>query len=226
MYARLQGVRRHFHEVHAWIIRKRDPLETEYHISSVFFNMDSAIECFVYSINSLGYAMAPQEFKDVTDYEALKQVSPRNILGTTKQEPLIGYKNYFPNVSKYWHANKDLLDIIIEQHDVSKHREVIYQGGKHRTDAPAGFFESLGVADNPSVQSLSWPMEEIILLPDPKTPYIKRTQTTQTNLKTLEIVAEKFCIFINTTGEKALSDAKTYVKLNYTSFQNPNKEEK
>jgi hypothetical protein len=58
-HARLNGFLSHYNAVHAWIPIPREPGETEHHLASVFFCMDSAIECFTYALNALGYAKRP-----------------------------------------------------------------------------------------------------------------------------------------------------------------------
>jgi hypothetical protein len=210
LYARIHGVKTHFYEVHAWYPRIRLLIETEYHLSSIFFNMDSAIECFVFALNALGNAIAPKEFLDVTNDAALREVALRNII---EPKPLPGYSLFFPTLQEHWRANQDVLNIITEQHDVSKHRHTIFHGGQARLDPPPGFYEKLGIDNNPNAQADFWPMAEIILQPEPKVPLSKCQSPTQNNTKILEPIAETFCEFINTTCIKAYQDATQYIKL-------------
>ena len=42
-YARLYGIQRHYYEVHAWLPHVRLPTDTEYHLASILFQMDSAL---------------------------------------------------------------------------------------------------------------------------------------------------------------------------------------
>jgi hypothetical protein len=218
LYARIHGVRVHFYEVHAWRLKIRTPAETEYHVSSIFFNMDSAVECFVFGINGLGNAVAPQEFLDATDYKALRRVAPWNILGNKGQSPRVGYTHYFPSLQAYWQESRVLLDTITEQHDVSKHRSTIYEGGRARDDPPPGFYEALGIENEPNAQVHFWPMAQIILSPEPKTPLSKRKPVAQGDVKKLEIVAETFCKFINTSCLKAFDDARSHIILPHPEF--------
>src|SRR5438552_7832368 len=53
-YARLRAVQKHYFEVHAWLPVPRVLAHAEYHLSSIFFNMDSALECLAFAINALG----------------------------------------------------------------------------------------------------------------------------------------------------------------------------
>ena len=40
-YARIHGVVTHYYAVHAWMPKPRMPAETDYHLASIFFNMNS-----------------------------------------------------------------------------------------------------------------------------------------------------------------------------------------
>lgn len=215
-YARIYGVRIHYQEVHSWTLTSKAPTDTEYHLSSIFFNMDSAIECLVFAINALGYAIAPQDFLDVTDDEDLRRITPWNILG---KKQLAGYANFFPELQKYWQTKQNLINTIMEQHDVSKHRSTIYIGGTSRQDAPAGFFETLGIGADSSMRFLFSPMEEIILKKEPRKPPSKQTPAASyKELQKLEPVTESFCDFINTSGIIVLKDASTHIHLSYPTF--------
>ena len=219
LYARIHGTTEHFYEVHAWHPKAFNPTEIEYHLSSVFFNMDSSIECFIFAINALGYAVAPKSFLDITSDIQLRRVAPWNILGTVSNSPLPGYSQYFPSLQQHWQSNQGLLDTITEQHDVSKHRsKTIFVGGQVRKDPPDGFFEALGIAHDSKMQVLISPMEEIILKPEPKLPLIKRTTVSRSDMDTLEKVAEDFRDFIDTSCIKAHEDATNYFALPHSQF--------
>ena len=218
-YARIYGVRFHYREVHAWRLTHRMLREPEYHLSSILFNMDSAIECFVFAMNALGYVVAPAEFLDVTEEKTLKRIAPSNILGTKTQAPLLGYAHYFPTLQSHWQANEAILATIMEQHDVSKHRSTIYVGGKYRADAPPGFFEALGISDDAATRFQFSPMEEIVLKPEPKTPQGKQAPVANySDLDTLENIGQRFCEFINQTSKRALTDTRTSIKLVHETF--------
>src|SRR5688572_12099276 len=172
LHASLNGFLSHYNAIHVWIPIPREPSETEHHLASVFFCMDSAIECFTYACNALGYAKRPDLFRNVQIDRSLKQISPRDILGEdpTKlsKPPMLGYKTVFPNLQTYWQSKKNIIEIIIEQHDVSKHRETIFEGGRTRSDPPPGFYESLGIEGNEEMKWMYEPMAEIILRNNPK----------------------------------------------------------
>lgn len=222
--ARLYGVALHFYEVHAWRPRIRSHTETEYNLSSILFNMDSAIECFVFAMNALGAAVEPKLFLDVSDYGKLTRIAPGNVLGkydnsgTQTRPPLLGYEKYFPELQKYWQDQREFLDLITEQHDVSKHRSRILAGGSIRKDPPPGFFEQLGIPDDRSLRHRFHPMEEIILNAQPKTPVTQRKSIPFEQIANLEALADAFRRFTNETCMKALSDAKSNIKLRHSTF--------
>jgi hypothetical protein len=187
--------------------------------------MDSFIECLTYALNALGYsASGGREFRDITGSKSLKRISPCDILGRPNANPpqsyLKEYDNYFPELRKYWESKKDLINMIFEQHDVSKHRETIFVGGKCRSTPPLGFFESIGVDPKKSSQSaLFWPMEEIIIKRDPKSPKIDRTPQPVEGRVLLESLVPEFQKFAEKTGELALLDAKRNIKLKVTELK-------
>jgi hypothetical protein len=223
--ARILGIKIHYHQIHSWdlveslmlskisygIIELRLYEMTEYHLSTIFFNMDSAIECIVFTLNALGYAVDSTKFKDVTNEKELRDIIPENILGKRSdctKGVLSGYDNYFPSLKVYWAENRDLIDKISEQHNVSKHRSAIFQGGKHRMDPPPEFFEKLGIKDK-SQQIVISPFAEIVLPLQPKLPWHKRDP--KENIK-LEDIVNRFQAFINMSGVKALEDAKNNIQ--------------
>jgi len=183
------------------------------------FNMDSAIECFVYALNGLGNAVAPQDFLDVTDSNKLKRVAPWNIAGDRLRSPLGGYPRWFPSLAAYWPTKQSLLERIVEQHDVSKHRTTIFTGGMARQDPPAGFYEKLGIPDDPVVRAPYWPMKEIALRPDPKSPLAGRTPSAPEGGGLLEDLADEFRDFIATIGQKVIEDATEQIQLPEPNFR-------
>jgi hypothetical protein len=220
LHARIYGVALHYYEVHSWRSGIRTRQETEYHISSIFFNMDSAIECFVFALNAFGNAIALPDFLDITADRTLRQVAPWNILGNKRRAALSGYGNYFPKLQGYWQTKRRLLDTITDQHDVSKHRSRIFAGGSVRKDPPPGFYEALGIPDDPRLRSQFQPMAEIILEPDPKGPMDKRKRVPYEQITKLEDIADQFCTFVNTSCVKALEDTAENVKLPHSTFLN------
>lgn len=216
-YARIHGVVSHYHAIHSWLPRPRFPSETEYQLASIFFNMDSSIECIAFALNALGFCAARNSFRDVTSSKELKRVSPFDLVGQEKRnpprEPLSGYAEVFPSVQELWKGNRGVLDMIFEQHDVSKHRESIFSGGMCRNDPPPGFFELLGVDDDSSRRALFWPMKEIILKSEPKTPHSKRVPQPRESYMLLEELVPQFQELILETGMRVLTDVKQNIAL-------------
>ena len=224
-YARLHGLTVLYEAVHAWLPTLRTPRETEYHLASIFFNLDSAVECLTFALNALGYAARPSAFRDISDEQALRQISPKDLSGDLlmipPRLPLAGYKAIFPNVQALWQSERVLLDRIVEQHDVSKHRQTIYHGGRARDDPPSGFYQSLGIIDNIVAQTLCKPMAEILLQNDPKLPRELRPSVPPGSRVALETLAVEFVAFIQKTGVAALTDARTTILIPERDFRTP-----
>jgi len=224
-YARLYGVALHYQTVHVWLPTVRSPKEIEYHLASIFFNLDSAIECLIFALNALGYAAMPSSFRDVSDVRALKRICPKDLLGDPSTNPprlpLAGYATIFPNVQLLWQRKLILLNRIVEQHDVSKHRKTIFVGGMARLDPPIGFYESLSIPDDVAIRAQFWPMAEIILQNDPKLPRAERTPQPAADHVHLETLATEFVDFIRGMGNKALTDAQATIAIPEQSFRPP-----
>lgn len=220
MYSRLHAVRQHFYEVHAWKLEPRILANAEYHLSVIFFGMDSAIECLTFSLNALGNAIDASLFHDVTDEKALRKISPFDILGRGKAPPLPGYATHFPSLQAYWQSENALIDTIMIQHDVSKHRQTIFRGGKVRDDPPPGFYEAAGVVDD-KYKILLNPMEEIILDRDPKSPRCNQTPTPHNQRLTVESICESFASFFNKSSGLALDDATRCIPVRQLAESSP-----
>jgi hypothetical protein len=101
----------------------------------------------------------------------------------------------------------------MDQRDVSKHRSIIFRGGKVRMDPPAGLFEALGLENDPRRFAIV-PMEEIILIVDPKRPPATRGPVAVDEQLRFEQVVHDFAKLIESTGGEALKDAKENIVLN------------
>lgn len=221
-FARLYGTQRHYSEIHAWLPCIRTPTDTEYHLASILFQMDSALECLTFALNALGWIVMPTGFHDVTDAKALKKISPFDILGNSSKfsctPPLTGYAHVFPTVQKAWQKESQLIGRVFELHDVSKHRRTIYEGGQARMDPPNGFFESLGLSGDPLQRAPFWPMAEILLMNDPKLPAICNTHAPSRKSELLEELVPAFVTLIKETGLSAINDAQANIPLNERQF--------
>ncbi len=209
-YARLYGVEEHYRNVHAWLPRVRIPRDTEYHLASILFQMDSALECLTFALNALGWAVSSTDFRDVTDARTLGKIKPRDLVGDS---PIPGYEQLFPTIQREWQSESQLIARIGELHDVSKHRRTIFVGGNARSDPPKGFYEALGLSDDVAHQALFWPMAEIILRNEPKAPATHRTSQSHRQRELLEDLVSSFATLIRSSGTSALGDAQANVPL-------------
>jgi hypothetical protein len=168
--------------------------------------MDSALECCTFALNAVGGAIKPGEFRSIEDPKALRQISPADIMGAT----LPGYLTVVPSVVDLWKSKAELVQIIRDNHDVSKHRTSSFTGGQYRNDPPPGFFEAVGVEGDTSAQWMYTPMAETILFRDPKKPRPKGHSTPLEECTYLEQVAPEFAELIHETGVRALMDLSRY----------------
>ena len=101
-------------------------IDTDRLIGEVFFGMDSALECFVFAMNAVGFVKSPGDFCDISTDVGLKQFRPENIhCGPgDKKNPRAGYAKYFPRVA-VMERTQVLIAEIMSYHDVSKHRSCI-----------------------------------------------------------------------------------------------------
>jgi hypothetical protein len=160
-------------------------------------------------------------FRDITDARALRKISPRDVKEDQHHiRPQSGYSEVFPNVQEHWKSNAELIATIQELHDVSKHRQTIYTGGRTRLDPPEGFYEQLGIPDTPAQRAVFWPAAEILLKPEPKRPAIlRKVPYPLEQVQLLDELIARFAIFINKTGELALRDSTTNIRLNECNFR-------
>jgi len=204
-HARMEGAKRHYRDIHEWMPLPRIPKDTEYHLASFFFNVDSSIECMVFALNAIGYATKGKGYRNINDPKELRKVSPYDVAGNrTGVKPMSGYKDTFPRTQELWRINSELMELIFEQHDVSKHRHTIFEGGSMRNDAPEGFWEYVNVPE--SERSLFMPMKEIILGNDLKLPIEDRLPQKVEEFIYLEDIAEEFFEFVSILGYKILKD--------------------
>jgi len=186
----------------------------DYHLTAILFNMHSAIECFTFALNALGNSVYVKGFWDITNKQELRQIGATKIL---EADPVYhktskdGFKKYFPRTQKLWRSNEDMLTIIRENHDVSKHRETIFRGGESRNDPPRGFFESLGVTYK-SYGFMFLPMAETFLTTNPMEPRLGKKPSHLEDEILLEEIAYKFCYFINKTVVVAMKEALANIK--------------
>lgn len=210
---RLYGVTRHYAEVHAW--RPELTASTaDYQLASVFFNMDSALECFVFALNALGWG-AGGEFRDVADGKALKKIGLRDV----RESPLPGYRAVFPSVLAVFEEHRDTITTVTELHDVSKHRQTILTGGRLRSDPPDRFFERIGIDPTDPQAVLVTPYTEIRFQAEAKTPAVLRTPQAYDPSLSLEILTPAYVELIESSFRAAVADAKTNITLRFDELQ-------
>lgn len=204
-HARMAGAEHHYNLMHGWVPQPRSIKETEYHLASLFFQLDSAIECLVFAMNAIGCAVQGDGFHDINDEKCLRRISPSNILGGAQRHPgkLKGYSTIFPRTTALWVSHVNILNIIFEQHDVSKHRHIIYLGGSSRNDPPSGFWDSLGIPEECRPEFA--PVREVILGKNLKQPVMNWGNNAEQFVYLEEVVVD-FFKFINLTGEAILND--------------------
>lgn len=71
MLARVETVDRNYTELHEFQLQARNGNPNEWvvhcesHAAVIFFGMDSAIECFVFAMNAIGFLKFPDDFLDI-----------------------------------------------------------------------------------------------------------------------------------------------------------------
>ncbi len=105
----------------------------ESYVGVLFFAMDSSLECFTNALNALGYLLDPGGFIDITDHAKLKRITPTNLLDqpTAHSSKFSAYpacSGRFPKICDHWSVNRNLLAVIIEYHDATKHRHSVSVG--------------------------------------------------------------------------------------------------
>ncbi len=218
-HVRLFAVETHYAQLHAWQLRCRWHLEPEYHLASIAFGLDSALECLLYAMNAVGYGVHPAEFVDITTDKGLRSIAPWLILGSISQATHPAFEKYYPRAVAVWRKHRNVIEEIQRQHDASKHRSSTYRGGRSRNDPPAGFYAALGLSDDHPRRFDFAPMAEIILDPNPKRPAsMPQTDVKYEDLRTLEGLCHDFAVLIEQACQAWLSDARQMVTLNHGSL--------
>lgn len=220
---RMNGIIDSYKRLHSWFPVGRHLTSVETNLSNLFFNLDSCVECYVFMLNALGYCTSPADFKNITDAKELRDIRPSIILGNARanppEQPLAGFIQIFPSVVSHWQANANLLNVVVEQHDVSKHRKQNFSGGEVNMVPPKGLFKALGLRDGDAATITLYPMKKILLEPDPKTPTSKKPQYKHEDLLILEDLVPDYVKFINETAALAVTDGRANISLNETQFR-------
>lgn len=170
MRSRLSGLMVHYDYLYKWDVCGM-AASHEHHQTVMWFCMDSAIECLVFGLNALGQVLLPDGFRSIADEGDLKRISPWDVMG---QSPLAGWSELFPEFQKHLNDSELLLRLVMNSHDVSKHRMHTDHGGEPRQDPPEGFFESIGVPPGDKRRLVLAPMASVSVPLDPKIPVADR----------------------------------------------------
>lgn len=154
------GADRHFQALTEWEHQRTGGFH-EYELASCLFCMDSALECWVFALNCIGFGLGVEGINSLDDARQLASIGPRLLLAQ-KPTPLGGL---FPQVAELWRNERITIDRVIQNHDVSKHRTTTFRGGTMRSDVPKVLAEHF----TPE-RFHHWPMESIYLRTDPKLP--------------------------------------------------------
>lgn len=159
----------------------------ERHVAVMLFAMDSAFECLVFGLNALGQAKSPDTFRTVNSERALRQISPRDLIG---EKPLQGWTLLFPRFQRHCRSNEKLITLVVENHDVTKHRQGGFRGGTLRSDPPEGFFEELGIGVDHFLRDQIAPMASVLIPLRPKLPQDEMPNELTEWTKLEEVMAE------------------------------------
>ena len=224
MQSRLFGLRYHSKLLHSW----PNPLDMigyypfyfhEHNASVMLFCMDSAIECFVFALNALGQAVDNTGFHSVSDHRSLGKVSPKNVVHSEEKSRAPGYQKNFPSLQQHWANNLAFLNLIFDNHDVTKHRQQHNMGGRFSSDLPQSYLPLLGFPGGKEFAIGFAPAVEVYLPSNPKN---KSNTITGLNIHNLEALETKFWEFINESIDLAVGDSRENISLNYETFQEQN----
>ena len=171
--------------------------------------MDSAFECLVFALNALGQARVPSGFRSIADEKSLKGIKPRDVIGPGS---LSGWSDLFPTFQRHCINHASLISLVADNHDVTKHRQAGFPGGRVRTDPPEGFFESLGVPEGHPARLHYAPMQEVMIPLRPKLPMEAQSSDLAAWTR-LEVVIPEFTDFINEAVCVAKDDAASRLRL-------------
>jgi hypothetical protein len=106
----------------------------------------------------------------------------------------------------------------MDNHDVTKHRQSGFSGGKVRSDPPQGFYERLGIPEDHPLRHMIAPMQEVLIPIRPKLPMEARSSDLSAWTH-LEQVIEDFRKFINDAVCLVNSDTQQTLELPVSSLR-------
>lgn len=208
-HSRISIVRAHGRMIFDWVpgtgFHNLEP-----NMAICLFAMDSAVECFIYALNAFGHGVAKNSFRDVGDQKQLKRISLDDIMGPS---PLAGYTQLFPLVREHFLRHEQMIRLIQDNHDITKHPHQGFTGSTSRSDAPPGFFKSIGMSESDPHRWHHAPFQTVLLSRYPKLP-IEERPSDLTDTVGLEELIRDFGPFVLGCLERAFTDASSHVKLN------------
>ncbi|MCX5674297.1 MAG: hypothetical protein NTX87_04760 [Planctomycetota bacterium] len=175
------------------------------------FCMDSAVECWVFALNAVGFGVGTRSFLDVSDDQALRRVSPENIIGKPASR-IAGYDALFPNLVQLWRSHETDIRMIMSNHDVAKHRHSNFWGGAVRNDPPPELLQAFGVRKSAELPFPLHPMKQVLLPRQPKLP-LKDLPRDLSQWVELQEIKQQFDKLMSRTAEVALDDLRANVVL-------------
>jgi len=143
----------------------------EHEVAVCLFLMTSAMECWTFALNALGFGLSPAQFYDIRKESDLKQVSARLLLD---RRPHRGFQETFPGVMALWRDHSSSLEVIFDNHSVSKHRHMGLTGWTSRQDPPDRFLELAGVVHPLEAWPFRAPLQRMPLHRRPKLAQVNR----------------------------------------------------
>lgn len=180
--------------------------------SLILFAMDSAVECLVFALNSLGQAWISGKFRSVSDQKTLRKISPNDVVNLQE------WSGVFPSFTSHFKAHADLLELITSNHDVTKHRRADLAGGTVRSDPPPGFFDDMGIPDGHPARHMIAPMKEVLISKHAKLPVDQRPPDLGSWTK-LEDVITEFRSFMHQCMCLATEDALSTIRLKVSTLR-------
>jgi hypothetical protein len=165
--------------------------------------MDSAVECWVFALNAVGFGVGTPSFLDVSDHQALRRVCPENIIGKPASR-IAGYDALFPNLAQLWRSHEADIRMIMRNNDVAKHRHSNFWGGV-RDDLAPELLQAFGVRKSAELPFPLQPMQQVLLPRQPRLP-LKDLPGDLAQWVELQEIKEQFDKLMSRTAEVALDD--------------------
>ena len=140
----------------AWVL-------VDTYVSLFLFSAWSSIECLAYAVNALGFSISPGDFCDIDSERGLRGIAPKIIVGP---QALPGFPRHFPSLTSCLVARSSDVQVLQQQHNVSKHRRAVAAGGQVNDRMRKALARAMGddLANHVACQRASW--DNILLDPE------------------------------------------------------------